>query len=137
VIQPDTATTDSDTERIDFEWSWDLNILFPKYYTKAFENTILHLHNLAAISIDNINKKVEDFKDLDNFKISETNITSTKNVLIILQTLITINLATVCSKSVLCRPTSSNHCFQHTNPGSGQRGLANANREDYLKNWHL
>jgi hypothetical protein len=32
VIQPDIATTDLDLETICYEWSWDSNILFPKYH---------------------------------------------------------------------------------------------------------
>jgi hypothetical protein len=92
VIQPDTAITNSDLEIAHYVWFWDLNTLFQKYHTEAFESTILHLQNLTAISIDNINKAVEEamakshsdykavqdcFKDLDNIRNSETNITST------------------------------------------------------------
>jgi hypothetical protein len=43
VIQADTATTDSDSETIHYEWSWNLQILFSKNRTEAFENTFLHL----------------------------------------------------------------------------------------------
>ena len=32
VIQPDTATTDSDLETIHYEWSWDSNMLFSYAY---------------------------------------------------------------------------------------------------------
>jgi hypothetical protein len=105
VIQPDTATTDSDFETIHCERSFDSNMLFPKYHTEALEATILHLQNLTAILIDNINKAVEEamakshsdnkivqdyLKDLGNIKKSETNITSTNNVFIIVLTLIAI-----------------------------------------------
>ena len=58
VIQPDTATTDSDLETIHYEWSWDSNVLFPKYHTESFEAAMIHLQNLTAVSIDNINAAV-------------------------------------------------------------------------------
>jgi hypothetical protein len=84
IITPDSATTDSDLETIHYEWSWDSNIMFPRYYTNELEATKIHLSNITAISIDNINaavatamansksgnKTVEQyFKDLKNIRL--------------------------------------------------------------------
>ena len=32
--------------------------MFPKYHTNEFEATLIHLQNISAISIDNINEAV-------------------------------------------------------------------------------
>jgi hypothetical protein len=32
--------------------------MFPKYHTSEFEATLIHLRNLSALSIDNINEAV-------------------------------------------------------------------------------
>jgi hypothetical protein len=58
IIQPDSLTTDSNLETINYKWSWDSNALFPMYNTFEFEATIIHLRNLTAISIDNNNVAV-------------------------------------------------------------------------------
>ena len=58
VITPDSATTDSDLETIHYEWSWDSSIMFPRYHTNEFEATLIHLSNITAILIDNINAAV-------------------------------------------------------------------------------
>ena len=89
IIQPDSATTDSDPETIHFKWSWDSNVLFPTYHNEAFEATIHHLQNLTAISVKTINavmadvmakshsdnKAVQYFKNLKNIKNSDTDLT--------------------------------------------------------------
>jgi hypothetical protein len=58
IITPDSATTDSDLETIHYVWSWDSKIMFPKYHTYEFEATLVHLKNITAIYIDNINEVV-------------------------------------------------------------------------------
>jgi hypothetical protein len=83
-ITPDSATTDSDLETIHYEWSWDSNTMFPKYHTSKFEATLVHLRNLTALSIHNINEAVAQamarsksgnktvdqyFKELENIKL--------------------------------------------------------------------
>ncbi len=103
IITPDSATTDSDLETIHNEWSWDLNIMFPKYHTNEFEATLIHLRNITALSIDNINEAVAEataksksgnktveqyFKDLENIKLDKNKpITSIDNVFITVLTL--------------------------------------------------
>jgi hypothetical protein len=77
---------DSDLETIHYEWSWDSNTMFPKYHTNQFEATLIHLRNITAISIDNINEAVatalarsksgnktveQYFQDFQNIKIDE------------------------------------------------------------------
>ena len=106
VIQPDSATTDSDLETIHYEWSWDSNVLFPTYHTQEFEATIIHLKNITAISIENINaavasalanskasnKTVEEyFEDLESIRLSDSKpITSIDNVFITVLTFVAI-----------------------------------------------
>ena len=108
IITPDSATTDSDLETIHYEWSWDSNIMFPKFHTNEFEATLIHLKNLTAITIDNINEAVatatanskfgnktieQYFKDLENIRLDETKpITSIDNVFITV--LVFVSLAT-------------------------------------------
>ena len=118
-LQPDTATTDWDLETIHYEWSWDLNTLSPKYHTEAFENIIIHLQNLSTISLDNINKAVEEamaksqgdnktvqdyFNDLDNIKHSETNLTFTNSTIMrtLFADVIFVSLTQVAIQSCYC-----------------------------------
>jgi hypothetical protein len=98
IITPDSATTDSDLETIHYEWSWDSNKLFPKNHTYEFEGILIHLRNISAISIDNINEAVakamarsksgnktveQYFKELENIKLDEDKpMTSIDNVFI-------------------------------------------------------
>jgi hypothetical protein len=46
----DSATTDSDLETIHYKWSWDSNIMFPRYHKQEFKATLTHLKNINAIS---------------------------------------------------------------------------------------
>jgi hypothetical protein len=86
IITPDSATMDSDLETIHYKWSWDSNTMIPKYHAGEFEATLVHLRNLTALSIDNINEAVakamarsksgnktveQYFKDLENIKLDE------------------------------------------------------------------
>jgi hypothetical protein len=106
IITPDSAKTDSDLETIHYKWSWDSNIIFPKYQTNKFGATLVHLRNIIAISIDNINEAVatamarsrsgnktveQYFKDLENIKLDENKpITSVDNVFITVLTFVSI-----------------------------------------------
>jgi hypothetical protein len=72
--------------------------MFPKYHTNEFEATLIHLRNITAISIDNINEAVatamansktgnktveQYFKELENIRLDENKpITSLDNVFI-------------------------------------------------------
>jgi hypothetical protein len=106
IITPDSATTDSDLETIHYEWSWDSNIMFPKYHTNEFEATLIHLKNVTSMTIDNINEAVaratanskfgnktveQYFKDLENIRLDESKpITSIDNVFITVLTFVSI-----------------------------------------------
>ncbi len=106
IITPDSAVTDSDLETIHYEWAWSSNIMFPKFHTSEFEATLIHLRNLTAISIDNINEAValaiarsksgnktvqEYFNDLENIKQDEFKpLTSVDNVFITVLTFVSI-----------------------------------------------
>jgi hypothetical protein len=106
ILTPDSATTDSDLETIHYEWSWDSNIMFPKYHTYEFEVTLIHLRNITAISIDHINeavatalaeskssdKTVEQYlKDLENIRLDGTqSIKSVDNVFVTVLTFVSI-----------------------------------------------
>jgi hypothetical protein len=60
IIQPDSATTDSDLETIHYEWFYYSNELFPKYHIEQFETRVAHLQNLTAASINSIRASVEE-----------------------------------------------------------------------------
>ena len=106
IITPDSATTDSDLETIHYEWSWDSNTMFPRYHTSEFEATIVHLKNLSALSIHNINeavaqaiarsksgnKTIEQYsQELENIKLDENKpLTSVDNVFITVLTFVSI-----------------------------------------------
>jgi hypothetical protein len=82
------------------------NIMFPRYHTYEFEATLIHLRNITAISIDNINEAVatalansksgkktveQYFKDLENIKLDKNKpITSVVNVFITMLAFVSI-----------------------------------------------
>jgi hypothetical protein len=57
-IQQDSATTDSNLETINYEWSWDSDVLFLTYHAQEYETTIKHLKNVTSITINNVNLTV-------------------------------------------------------------------------------
>jgi hypothetical protein len=93
-------------ETIHYEWAWDSITIFPKYHTSEFEATLVHLKNLTALSIDNINEAVAQaiarsksgnktveqyFKDLENIRNKEFKpLTSVDNVFITVLTFVSI-----------------------------------------------
>jgi hypothetical protein len=52
------ASTVADLETIDYEWSWDTNLLFPAYKTEEFIQITGNLDNYSALSIDHVNLAV-------------------------------------------------------------------------------
>ena len=146
VIQPDTATTDSDLETIHYEWSWDSNVLFPTYNTEAFEATMIHLQNLTTVSINNINEAVatamansksgnktvqEYFDDLENIRLSDnTPVTSVDNVFIIVLTLIGLQ-SCYCMFKICFTPS---HSIKPLFPTYKPREWTKRYRKDYIQN---
>jgi hypothetical protein len=57
IIQPDSATTDSDLDKIHYEWSWYSNFLYTTFHIFKYDSTLFHLKNLTAIWIANINEE--------------------------------------------------------------------------------
>ena len=124
-------------ETIHYEWSWDSNVLFPTYHKTEFEATIIHLRNISAISIDNINaavasalansqasnKTVEEyFKDLESIRLSDSKpITTVDNVFITVLTFVAIATSYCLFNIFSPLHTASNHCFLPIDRGSGLR----------------
>jgi hypothetical protein len=98
--------------------------MFPKYHTNKFEATLVHLKNLTALSIDNINEAVAQakariksgnktveqyFKDLENIRNEEFKpFTSVDNVFITVLTFVSSATSYLCSKFVSSHHTALN-----------------------------